>query len=69
MGGKRDEDIDESRPHSRIFINESERNIAGYCDGNKSDLPAILGRKKIGLVYHGQRQLTERDERHFSILQ
>ncbi len=59
VGGKRDKDIDMSRPHARIFATEAERKKAGYCDGNVSDIPAILGQKKIGLVYHGVRNLTE----------
>lgn len=59
VGGKRDADIDTSRPHAKIFASLSERKSAGYCDGNESDLPAILGQKKIGLVYHGNRNLTE----------
>lgn len=59
MGGKRDKDIDPNHPHSRIFATEAERKRAGYCDGNISDLPAVLGQKKIGLVYHGVRKLTE----------
>ncbi len=57
--GKRDHDIDMSRPHARIFASEAERKKARYSDGNASDLPAILGQIKIGLVYHGTRRLTE----------
>ena len=59
VGGKRDHDIDMSRPHSRIFASDEDRKRAKYCDGNKSDIPAILGQKRIGLVYHGTRNLTE----------
>jgi len=61
IGGKRDKDIDMDRPHSRIFATEADRKRAGYCDGNVSDIPAVLGQKRIGLVYHGVRSLTERD--------
>jgi hypothetical protein len=68
MGGKRDKDIDDSKPHSRIFVDAHERSIAGYCDGNQSDLPAILGRRKIGLVYHGTRHLTSGEKTRLSIL-
>ena len=59
IGGKRDKDIDLERPHSRIFATEEDRKKAKYCDGNVSDIPAVLGYKKIGLVYHGVRNLTE----------
>lgn len=57
--GKRDAQIDLRRPHAKIFASEAERKKAGYCDGNVSDIPAILGQIKIGLVYHGNRKLTE----------
>lgn len=59
IGGKRDLDIDRGRPHARIFATDTERRRAGYCDGNASDMPAVLGQLRIGLVYHGTRNLTE----------
>lgn len=59
IGGKRDDDIDRERPHARIFATEAERKRARYCDGNASDMPAVLGQLRIGLVYHGTRGLTE----------
>lgn len=59
IGGKRDDDIDRGRPHSKIFVNDDDRKQAKYCDGNSSDMPAILGHIRIGLVYHGTRNLTE----------
>ncbi len=59
LGGKRDHEVDMSRPHSRIFASESERKQHGYVDGNVSDIPAVIGQVKIGLVYHGVRKLTE----------
>lgn len=68
LGGKRDRDVDLNRPHSRIFISEEERKKAGYIDGNVDDIPAILGYKKIGLVYHGQRHLNDEDRRRLTIL-
>lgn len=61
IGGKRDEDIDRGRPHARIFATEAERKRAKYCDGNVSDMPAVLGQLRIGLVYHGTRKLKEND--------
>jgi len=59
LGGKRDHDIDRGRPHSRIFPTHDDRKKAKYCDGNVSDIPAVLGYTRIGLVYHGTRSLTE----------
>ncbi len=59
IGGKRDKDIDLERPHSRIFATDEDRKKANYCDGNVSDIPAVLGQKRIGLVYHGVKNLTE----------
>jgi hypothetical protein len=58
LGGKRDAKIDLERPHAKIFATDTERRIEGYCDGNVSDMPAVLGQTKIGLVYHGTRNLT-----------
>ncbi len=58
VSGRRDKDIDMSRPHARIFATDADRKRAGYCDGNVSDIPAVLGQKKIGLVYHGVKKLT-----------
>lgn len=59
LGGKRDELVDYSRPHARIFSSELDRKSLGYCNGNDHDLPAILRMTKIGLVYHGVKSLTE----------
>lgn len=59
LGGKRDDLVDRNYPHAKIFATEVERKAEGYCDGNVSDLPAVLGQIKIGLVYHGNRNLTE----------
>lgn len=52
VGGKFDDKIDETRPHSKVFLTEEDRDEAGYIDGNDSDIPAIDGRS-VGLVYHG----------------
>ncbi len=60
-GGKRDVEIDPDYPHAKIFPTLKERKREGYCDGNESDMPAVLGYKKIGLVYHGVRNLTDHD--------
>lgn len=58
LGGKQDKKIDYNRPHAKIFATENERKLFRYCDGNASDMPAVLGDLKIGLVYHGTRNLT-----------
>lgn len=65
VGGKFDRLIDRSRPHSRIFRDEAARVNAGYIDGNVSDLPAIEGEIRIGLVYHGVKNLTEAQKAYF----
>lgn len=59
FGGKRDSDIDVDRPHAKIFATESERKKARYINGNDSDIPAVIGCTRIGLVYHGTKNLTE----------
>lgn len=57
VGGLMDNAIDRSQSHSKIFATVSDRKRAGYVDGNKNDGPAIRGEVKIGLVYHGSRNL------------
>lgn len=66
LGGKHDASVDLSRPHSRIFADDDARIAAGYIDGNVSDAPAIQGLVQIGLVYHGQRNLTPAQKKFFS---
>ncbi len=58
LGGKLDHLIDLTKPHARIFATHDDRKQAGYVDGNKTDRPAQRGEIKIGLVYHGTRNLT-----------
>ena len=65
MGGKLDDSIDESLSHSRIFSSHKAMKAAGYVDGNVNDLPAIKGVNKIGLVYHGVKNLTPAQEEYF----
>jgi hypothetical protein len=66
LGGKYDAHVDLARPHSRIFADDDARIAAGYVDGNVSDAPAIQGLVQIGLVYHGQRNLTPAQKKFFS---
>jgi hypothetical protein len=59
LGGTKDDLVDRSRSHSAIFPTVAERRRSGYIDGNKTDLPAIDGEIRIGLVYHGQYEEPE----------
>jgi hypothetical protein len=66
FGGKLDYMIDMDKPHSRIFSSVEAREAAGYVDGNINDEPAIEGTLKIGLVYHGGRNLTPAQKVYFA---
>lgn len=65
LGGKYDDRLDRNRSHSRIFSDDAARESAGYVDGNVNDIPAIEGDIRIGLVYHGNRKLTEAQNKFF----
>lgn len=67
LGGRWDSRIDLSKPHSRIFTDHNVRIANGYVDGNVSDEPAIEGQVKIGLVYHGNRNMTGEQKQKFSL--
>lgn len=66
-GGKWDHKIDKRTQHSRIFASKEAMEKAGYTDGNNPNVPepALTGLRKIGLVYHGQKRLTEPQEEYF----
>lgn len=66
LGGKYDKLVALGKPHSRIFTNHKARMAAGYKDGNRSDIPAIEGVTRIGLVFHGTRKLTPAQAKYFS---
>ena len=66
LGGKHDKLVNLDMPHSRIFTDDAARINAGYVDGNTDDSPAIKGLVKIGLVYHGNKNLTEGQKKYFS---
>jgi hypothetical protein len=53
-GGLQDNRIDYDKSHSRVFRSREALLAAGYKDSSESDVPAILGERKIGLVLHGQ---------------
>lgn len=63
VGGLMDDQINRRKSHSRIFTSHYKRRQAGYVNGNKDDQPAIDGVIKIGLVYHGVRNLKEGQRR------
>ena len=65
LGGKYDNLVNLNMPHSRIFSSHDARINAGYIDGNVNDVPAIEGEQNIGLVYHGQRKLTDAQKKYF----
>lgn len=65
LGGRYDGYVDTDKPHSRIFANHEARIREGYVDGNVNDVPAIQGLVKIGLVYHGNKNLTEGQKKYF----
>jgi len=66
LGGKHDSLVNLNMPHSRIFADDAARINAGYVDGNVNDVPAIEGIVRIGLVYHGQRNLTDAQKKYFA---
>lgn len=66
LGGRHDTLVNLSLPHSRIFASHPARIAAGYVDGNVDDSPAIEGETRIGLVYHGNKNLTDAQEKFFS---
>lgn len=65
LGGRWDKLVNLTESHSRIFASEQAREAAGYIDGNKSDIPAIEGEVKIGLVYHGVKKLTQAQQAYW----
>lgn len=65
VGGKLDHLINIDKPHSRIFATDEDRISAGYVDGNIDDGPAQRGEIRIGLVYHGVRNLTDHQKEVF----
>lgn len=51
-GGKDDDKLDVTKPHSVVFPDEASMRAAGYADTQDNDTPAALGMTKVGLVYH-----------------
>ena len=53
-GGTQDNAIDcDSDRHSRVFPSVQELRKAKYSDASERDYPSLLGKRLIGLVYHG----------------
>jgi hypothetical protein len=65
VGGKDDSKIDLTKSHARIFASHYARRKAGYGNGTDSDLLVIRGTTKVGLVYHGNRNLTASQKKYF----
>lgn len=63
VGGLLDNRIDPTQSHSRIFETHYQRRKTKYVDGKINDKPAIDGVTRIGLVYHGNRNLKEGQRR------
>jgi hypothetical protein len=68
VGGKLDHLIDTQLSHARIFATHYERRQAGYGDGSHTDRLAQQGAIKIGLVYHGNSNLTDAKRRMLRVL-
>ena len=64
-GGLLDRLINVRRAHARIFATDYARRQAGYGDWHKTDTLALEGARKIGLIYHGVRRLTEAQDKYF----
>ncbi len=68
-GGIWDKMIPMNAPTARIFTSHEDRIKAGYEDGNSeeyADALAIIGKEKIGLVYHGVKNLTAEQKVKFA---
>jgi len=64
FGGTHDHLIDTIRePHARIFKDVETLTAAGYINANdevQGEIATILGKRKIGLAYHGTRNATDK---------
>lgn len=55
-GGKEDHLIDPKKDrHSRVFESKEELLAAGYVDASSDDMLALTKNKKVGLIYHGNK--------------
>ena len=55
-GGLQDELIGDDFSVANIFPDKKSLLKAGYADTSESDMPALIGKKKIGLIVHGAKK-------------
>ena len=59
FGGTEDQHIDLDMSHSRVFPTIDALEAANYVNASDSDWAAYTGQTNIGLVYHGNRKLSD----------
>lgn len=62
-GGKQDHLIREDLGEAKIFPDLESLKAAGYSDTSESDMPALRGDLKIGLIVHGARKNSYKAEK------
>jgi hypothetical protein len=68
FGGKYDKSIDQDRDrHSRVFESLPELLTAGYANASEDDLVALGDNPKVGLVYHGTKNIENTDWRKVKV--
>jgi hypothetical protein len=64
QGGTEDKLIDvKTERHSRVFETLKELKAAGYADASNDDAVAVGLNKRIGLIYHGTKNIENTDWR------
>lgn len=63
-GGTQNSLIRDDLGEAKIFADIESLKAAGYSDTSESDMPALLGHKKIGLIVHGAKK-NKYTEKHF----
>lgn len=69
-GGVWDNQIPADAPVARIFVSHEDLQAAGFVDGNSEEMAdayAIIGEKRIGLVYHGVKKMNAEEINKFAI--
>lgn len=64
VGGAHDSKIDLTKSVAKIFKDLVRAENEGFVDGTQSELIAMMGAKRIGLVAHGRRKFFFRDDLH-----
>ncbi|NDC48742.1 MAG: hypothetical protein EBZ61_06640 [Micrococcales bacterium] len=62
-GGLQDHLIKDDFAEARIFPDLDSLKQAGFSDTSESDMPALIGHKKIGLVVHGAKKNNYKQEK------